>query len=107
MPIPTKRLTDTYVRTRKPAAKGERDFTRGFDHKRVLLCVTDKLGPDGKPHRSFLYGTVRFPGDTSPTRRVLGIYPTMTIAGAHEKARVWDELIGRGIDPLDHEDRLA
>jgi integrase len=104
---PVKRLTDNYVRSRKPAKPGERDFTRSADHRRVLLCVTDKLGPDNQPHRSFLYGTVRFPGDSHPTRRELGIYPAMSIAQAHEKAREWDVMIEQGTDPRHEEQRRA
>ena len=38
---------------------------------------------------------------------LLGTYPTMTIAGAHEKAREWDDLIRKGIDPRVHEERIA
>jgi integrase len=103
--IETKRLTDTFVRSRKAAPKGERKFWRSADHKRVLLCVTDKLGPDNKPYKSFLYGTVRFPGSNNPTRRELGTYPTMSIADAHKKAREWDVLIDKGVDPRTQERR--
>jgi integrase len=47
----------------------------------------------------------RFQHDGNPTRRALGTYPALGLAGARDKARKWRELIGRGIDPAQEEER--
>ena len=99
----TKKLSDTFVKSRKPAPKGERHYWRSDDHKRVWFCVTSEILPDGQAYKSFLYGTTRFPGSELPTDRLLGTYPTMSIADAHKKARKWDTLMDEGIDPADEE----
>jgi len=95
-----KRLTDTYIRTRKPAKPGKRDETMDTTHPRMGLRVTDT------GHRSFIY-LARFPGSQNPTRRRLGDYPTTTLEEAHKKARHWDILLAKGIDPREEERRLA
>ena len=41
----------------------------------------------------------RFPGARNPTRRVLGAYGALSLEAARNKARVWLELIARGVDP--------
>ena len=58
--------------------------------------------PSGK--RTFVLVT-RFPGRKNPTRRSLGTYGAITLDTARERARVWLDLIRRGIDPQVEEER--
>jgi integrase len=44
-------------------------------------------------------------GSSNPTRRALGVYGQITLAAAREKARVWLDQLGRGIDPAADEER--
>jgi integrase len=55
--------------------------------------------------RTFILIT-RFPGHRYPARRSLGEYPTVTLEQARDKARLWIELVHRGIDPATEEERL-
>jgi integrase len=88
---------------------------------RILKAL--KPAPDGKPYdvrdtvvpglrvrvmgsgqRSFvLLG--RYPGSPNPTRRAMGEYGAISLADARGKAQAWLDLIGKGIDPQDDEDR--
>jgi integrase len=93
------KLTDRYIQSRGAAASGAR-----VDHYDSLvpglaLRVTDKAA------KSFvLHG--RFPRKPETyTRRSLGSYPTLSLDEARTKARVWQQLISRGIDPAVEEDR--
>jgi len=54
--------------------------------------------------RTFVLIT-RFPGHRTPTRRSLGEYPTVSLAQARAKARLWIELVKRGEDPAVEEER--
>jgi integrase len=50
----------------------------------------------------------RFPsgnrnGKHNPTRRAIGSWPAVTLAEAREKARTWNTLIAKGIDPQEHD----
>jgi Arm domain-containing DNA-binding protein len=48
----------------------------------------------------------RYPRAPSlPARRRLGRYPELTLDGARRKARAWLDLIERGIDPADEDER--
>lgn len=47
----------------------------------------------------------RYPGSDNPTRRALGTYGAITLDDAREKARTWHELLRKGIDPKDEEER--
>ena len=47
----------------------------------------------------------RHPDSKNPTRRLLGHYPLMTLASAHQKAAEWLKLIELGIDPAIEEAR--
>jgi integrase len=96
---PRKLLTDTYIKSRKPAATGGRDETIDLDHHRLRLRVTDA------GHKSFIY-LARFPGSPHPARRWLGDYPTTTLTKAREKAREWDDLLAKGIDPRTEQHRI-
>jgi integrase len=96
---PRKVLTDRYIKTRPPAPKGER-----VDHRDVLvpglvLRVTDR------GHKSFAL-RARYPlQPKNPTRRALGDYPALPLDQARDKARVWLELIQKGVDPKVEEER--
>jgi integrase len=48
----------------------------------------------------------RYPGSPNPTRRALGEYGAMSLEAARQKARHWQELIRRGVDPKDEEERV-
>jgi integrase len=47
----------------------------------------------------------RFPRSKHPARRTLGTYGEMTLAEAREKAREWNALVKRGIDPAIEEEQ--
>ena len=47
----------------------------------------------------------RFPGSRHPARRSLGTYGEMTLAEAREKAREWNSLVKKGIDPAIEEEQ--
>jgi integrase len=117
MPKPTTpkvTLTDRYIRSRKPAASGQRDEFRDAVVPALRLRVTDR------GHKSFaLVG--RFPLSKHPARRALGdVYlppqrkpgeplppepareirnGALTLGEARAKAREWLDQLARGIDP--------
>jgi integrase len=47
----------------------------------------------------------RYPGSKQPARRSLGAYGDMSLAQAREKAREWNALVKKGIDPAIEEKR--
>jgi integrase len=47
----------------------------------------------------------RYPGSTQPARRSLGTYGDLGLAQAREKAREWNALVKKGIDPAIEESR--
>src|SRR5262245_31490017 len=47
----------------------------------------------------------RFPGNTNPVRRLLGVHGQILVEPAREKARRWLELIEQGVDPKHEEER--
>ena len=47
----------------------------------------------------------RYPGSKQPARRSLGSYGEMSLAQAREKAREWNALVKKGIDPALEESR--
>ena len=91
-------LTDTFIRTRKAAAPGDRDVTPDAVARGLALSVTDR------GHKSFVMIS-RFPPAKHPTKRALGDYPDLTLEAARKKAGAWRELIISGIDPRDEERR--
>jgi integrase len=58
--------------------------------------------PSGR--KSFVLNT-RYPGSTNPVPRALGSYGELTLEHSREKARAWRNLIFRGLDPADQEER--
>jgi Arm DNA-binding domain len=47
----------------------------------------------------------RYPGSTQPARRSLGTYGDLGLAQARDKAREWNALVKKGIDPAIEESR--
>jgi integrase len=99
-----KALTDRKLRALQhaPAAPGKTyDVADG-----VVPGLAVRVLPSGQ--RSFVL-VARFPGKNgkakNPTRRSLGAYGALTLEKAREKARVWLDLINRGIDPQFEEER--
>jgi len=96
-----KKLTDTGLKSLKPAKPGQRYEVMDTERPRLGIRVTDK------GHRSFIY-LARFPGSANPTRRRIGDYPTTTsLAEARATAEQWDKLLAKGIDPRVDEERIA
>jgi hypothetical protein len=58
--------------------------------------------------KSFIYRT-RYPGETNASRRELGRVGVMTLADARDKAKKWQALVAKGIDPArqEEQDRAA
>jgi integrase len=92
-------LTDRFIKSRKPAATGQRVEYGDAIVPGLALRITDR------GHKSFVLVT-RYPSNPkNPTRRVLGEVGTITLDEARQKARAWLELIGKGIDPKVEEAR--
>jgi len=98
--VPRVKFTDRYLRSLKPALKGQRYEIMDALAPEMGVRVTDK------GLASFVY-VGRFPGSQNPTRRALGVYDTTSLADAREKVEVWRKLLAKGIDPKkqDAEDR--
>jgi integrase len=94
MPI----LTDRAVAALKPAQGGRRYQVMDAIVPGFGVRVTDRGA------RSFVLYT-RYPGTPGPSRRRLGKVGAMKLADAREKARRWLEMIDRGIDPTEEEER--
>ena len=47
----------------------------------------------------------RFPGSKHPARRTLGTYGEISLAEARDKAREWNALVEKGIDPTKEKQR--
>ena len=74
--------------------------------QRVMDTDVSGFGVRVRTKATTLILIARYPGSTNPTRRALGEYPTQTLARAREQARQWRELIEKGIDPKDEEERI-
>jgi integrase len=91
-------LTDRLIKSLKPAKPEAR-----YD---VMDSVVPGLGIRVTSNGAKTFVLVaRFPGSKNPTRRALGEYDALTLTKARQKARDWLELIGRGIDPRNEEER--
>jgi hypothetical protein len=93
-----KRLTDRALKALRPAAPGTRFQIMETDALGLGIRVTDK------GQRTFVL-VARFPGSVNPTRRALGEYGVISLEQARRKAREWQDLIRRGIDPREEEQR--
>jgi integrase len=91
-------LTERTCKTAKPAKPGKRDQIADGIVPGMALRVTDR------GQKSFVL-VARYPGSNNPTRRALGPYGAITLAGARDKARDWLELLQQGIDPAEQEAR--
>jgi integrase len=96
--MPKKNLTDRALKTLKRAKPGKH-----YDHMdAVVPGFGVRVSDTGR--RTFVLLT-RFPGSKNPTRRALGEYGELTLEKARGKARDWLELIRKGVDPRDEEER--
>jgi hypothetical protein len=96
--MPKKNLTDRTIKTLKPA-KPEKHYDL-MDS--VVPGFGVRVSETGR--RTFIL-IARYPGSDNPTRRALGEYGAITLEKAREKARHWLELLRKGIDPRDQEER--
>jgi integrase len=98
--MPKRNLTDRYLNSLAddPAEKGKT--------KDIMDTVVPGFGVrvSETGRRTFVL-IARFPGNKSSARRALGEYGELTLEKARRKARHWLELNGRGIDPVDEEER--
>lgn len=97
--VSKRNLTDRTLKALKPAAKGKLVdvWDLGFPGFGVRISDTGR--------KTFVLAA-RYPGSNNPTRRALGVYQRpLTLEAAHKKARTWLELIGKGIDPAESEER--
>jgi integrase len=85
-------LTDRALQMLKPAPAGQRYEVRDDVVPGLAVRVTDK------GRRTFVL-IARYPGSPNPTRRALGGYGALSLAGARDKARAWHELLAKGVDP--------
>jgi integrase len=96
--MPKRTLNDRAMKALKPALPGK------------LYDVTDTVVPgfgvrvSDSGRRTFIL-IARYPGSRNPTRRALGEYGELTLEKARTKARDWLELIGKGIDPREDQER--
>jgi Arm DNA-binding domain/Phage integrase central domain len=93
-----KRLTHRALKALRPASPGTRFEIADSDAPGLAIRLTDK------GTKTFVL-VARFPGSSNPTRRALGEYGALSLEQARRKAREWQELIRRGIDPRDVERR--
>lgn len=85
-------LTDSRVKSLKPASKGRRYQVMDAQVPGFGVRVTDN------GTRTFILRT-RYPGSENPARREIGRVDVMSLADARDKAKRWRELIAKGIDP--------
>jgi len=91
-------LTDRLIKSLKPAKPGTRYDATDAVVPGLCVTVTDR------GHKSLAL-IARFPGSANPTRRKLGDYGALSLADARTKARRWLELLDRGVDPREEEER--
>jgi integrase len=97
-----RRLTDRFIKTRPPAAPGQRDEYLDSDARGLALRVTDR------GYKSFVL-RARFPGHAGApapfVRRAIGEYPEVTLDEARDTADRWRRSIKKGDDPRAEERR--
>jgi integrase len=96
--MPKRNLTDRTLRSLKPAETGQRYEIMDSIVPGLGVRVTDK------GTRTFML-IARYPDSDNPTRRALGEYGALTLEQARDKARTWHDLIRKGTDPRDEEER--
>jgi integrase len=90
-------LTDRFLKSLKP----EKQPCEVMDSQVRNLGI--RVMPSGV--KTFILRR-RYPGSTQPARRSLGTYGDMSLAQARDKAREWNALVKKGIDPAIEENRL-
>lgn len=98
-------LTDRTLKALEPAPQGKRldimdAIVPGFG-----VRVTDKSDDKGKAAQCTFILVARFPGFDNPARRAIGEYGKISLEQARDKAREWHELIRKGIDPRQKEEK--
>lgn len=91
-----KTLTDRGIKSLKPKAGPY------IEPDTQVPGVGVRIMPTG--HRTFVL-TARYGGSKHPVPRALGAYGELTLEEARDKGRRWRNLIKRGIDPADQEER--
>ena len=91
-----KTLSDRTLKALKPAEKPYEVMDA------VVRSFGVRIMPSGV--KSFIL-LRRFPGSKNPVRRALGAYPDTSLADARERAREWNALAAKGIDPAIEEGR--
>lgn len=97
--MPKENLTDRRLQALKKAPSGTRYEIADGIAPGLAVRVTDK------GTKTFVL-VARFPGSKNPTRRAVGEYGVISLDEARKKARDWHDLIRRGIDPKDEEERV-
>jgi hypothetical protein len=88
-------LTETGIAKLKPRPK---EF---FVSDAGATGLSLRVSPKGK--KTWCMSTV-FPGSKCPAARSLGVFPSLGVAEAREKARKWYELVKQGRDPREVEE---
>ena len=96
-----RKLTDRALKALGKRNLPEAGKTRDVDDG-VVPGLRARVMPSGEI--SFVL-VARYPGSQNPTRRSLGLYGALTLNEAREKARRWRELLRRGVDPSEQEER--
>src|SRR5262245_50638506 len=86
------------LKAAKPARAGTRYEIADKVTPGLIVRVTDR------GTKTFAL-VARYPGSTNPTRRSLGEYGVLTLEAARAKARQWHELLTKGADPAEQEER--
>jgi Arm DNA-binding domain len=96
--MPKRTLNDRMLKALKPASPGKR-----YD---IMDSIVPGFGirVTGRGQRTFVL-VARFPGSRNPTRRAIADYGALTLDKARQKARDWLEMIRRGVDPREEEER--
>jgi hypothetical protein len=96
-------ITDRLLKSMPPAPKGRR---RGIWDSREVglgLRIGNRADPDpqrrGKAGRIVFQLFARFQKGSAPTRRVIGVYPALSLGEARATAGEWKSLIANGLDP--------
>jgi integrase len=91
--MPRRTLTDRYLKSLKPAGDGK---PYDADTDAIVPGLVPRVMGSGQI--TFVL-VARFPGHSNPTRRALASYGELSLEQARTKARLWLELIRKGIDP--------
>lgn len=90
-------LTERRIARLRPAPHGKRyDFPDG--------AVANLFVRVGAKQKVFVL-SARFGGNANPTRRTIGVFPRISLEQARQIAREWTDLIERGLDPREEENR--